>query len=245
MLASLNDFVSTLSPRNDSSWAWSAHKSCVRALARASGARRVLEVGGGRDPLFTHEEVESEGWEYTVNDISAQELSFAPAYVKKACFDIAGTLPAGMEGGFDLIFSKMVAEHVRDGHRMHANVLELLATDGVALHFFPTLYSPPFVLNRLLPESVTSRLLRLFFPRRNSRDIPKFPARYDLCVARPRLAKVLTTTGYRQICIVPFFGHTYFLRIPILRSVDRALTRAASTRDWRSLASFAYLFALK
>ena len=47
----------------------------------------------------------------------------------------------------------MLAEHVPDGYRFHSNLFELLKPGGVAFHFMPTLYSPPFVINRLLPET--------------------------------------------------------------------------------------------
>src|ERR1700721_1406514 len=53
---------------------------------------------------------------------------------------------------YDLVFSKMLCEHLPDARTFHANCLRLLRPGARAVHFFPTLYTLPFVANRLIPE---------------------------------------------------------------------------------------------
>src|SRR5687767_10623733 len=100
-----------ISPQLGSSEAWFGHKAhCVELIERY-GARDVCEIGGGRDPLLSVEEAGRLGLRYTVLDVSASELQLADPAYEKICADICGDdLSAGER--FDLMFSKMVAEHV-------------------------------------------------------------------------------------------------------------------------------------
>src|SRR5579871_6882594 len=113
------------------SWAWANYRATILAFARQAAQRnarppRLLEVGGGRDPLFRPEEARALGLDVTVNDIDADELARAQA------------------GAYDLIFSQMVFEHVAGVEKAWRNVHTLLAEGGVGLAFVPTLYAPPF-----------------------------------------------------------------------------------------------------
>jgi SAM-dependent methyltransferase len=233
-------------------WAWDNYRATVLALAQTcqksgrhhDGRVRLLEIGGGRGPLLTPAEAEEAGIELTVNDIDAHELSLAPAQFHKAQFDIAGDVPSDFEGQFDLITSRMVVEHVRNAPRAWKNMRNLLAPGGVALAFHPTLYAPPFVINWLMPESLTARVLRFFFPFRHAGDYPKFPARYEMCFTIPsKVEPVLRECGYSQVLIAPFWRHGYFRHIPLLREMDAALSHWAEKKDWRALTSYAYTLA--
>src|SRR5438132_13769830 len=96
----------------------------LRTLLAQGHGWSVCDVGGGAHPFLSTEEIEANGLRYTVLDISADELSKAPANVRKVECDIAGNLCAAREIGpsspailanhFDLVFSVMVAEHVAD-----------------------------------------------------------------------------------------------------------------------------------
>jgi SAM-dependent methyltransferase len=237
------------------SWAWANYKPTVLAFVETlrqtgrcggDGKVRVLEIGGGRGPQFTPNEAEKLGVALTVNDIDARELSLAPPGFATACFNIAADVDPALFGTFDLIFSRMVFEHVKDAPRAWANVASLLAPGGVALAYHPTLYSPPFVLNWLAPEAFTARLLKLFFPWRHNGDYPKFPARYEMCVAEPSaVTPKLRDLGFSDVLIAPFFGHDYLRPIPIARDVEGALHVWAERRDWRWLSSYAFTLVRK
>jgi SAM-dependent methyltransferase len=233
-------------------WAWDNYRPTILAFVEAlrnagrrqDGGIRLLEVGGGRGPQLTPAQAEDLGVVLTVNDIDARELSLAPAGFATARFDIAGDVDPGLFGKFDLIFSRMVFEHVKNAPRAWRNIRALLAPGGVALAFHPTLYSPPFVLNWLMPEGVSARLLKRFFPWRHDGDYPKFPARYEMCfAAASRVAPALRDAGFSEVLIAPFFGHRYLRSVPVVREVEGALHVLAERRDWRALASYAYTLA--
>jgi hypothetical protein len=103
-------------------------------------------------------------------------------------------------------------------------------------------YSPPFVINKLLPEFLSEGLLRAFFGNRTDDGIPKFPARYSMCYGNsPRLKRRFLSVGYADVDIRTFYGHNYFSKIPIVRELDSGLTRLAYKRSLTQFGSYAYV----
>ena len=242
--SSLHDAFDALGVENHQRWAWTNYERVVRELCVALAAKRIVEIGGGRGPLFSPAEIKQLGVEMTVNDISTDELSVLPAGYRTACFDVAGDISgiAHLRNSFDLAFSRMVFEHVEDGRRAWSNLYELLAPGGVALAFMPTLYSAPFVLNWLLPDKLAAAIVKRLFPNRTDHEYPVFPARYSWCFAdERRMRSMLLPIGYREIAVLPFYGHGYYNAFPVVRDVHKWFTALARRRDWRLLASFAYI----
>lgn len=237
-------------PSTHHQWAWDNYKPLVASLGRELGLRRLCEIGGGRNPLFSPAEIAAFGATLTINDINQGELDYAPKGYETACFDICDD-PAKLgiaPSQYDLMFSKMVFEHLPDVERAWRNVHTLLRPSGVALAFFPTLYAPPFVLNHILPEEFSSRMIEAVFSKRGQSQgkLPKFPALYDWCYSDPRkLEPMLARAGFTDTHILPFWGHDYFRRFPLIRNIDDALTAVASRRDWRAFTTYAFVLVRK
>jgi SAM-dependent methyltransferase len=244
----LADAFRQLGVQSDRHWAWDNYENVVRGLARILHARRLLEVGGGRDPLFSADELKALGIEMTINDISQTELDVLPNSYQKACFDVAGDIApvAHLRDSFDLAFSRMVFEHVADGQRAWSNLYQLLAPGGVALAFVPTLYAFPFVVNKLLPDDVAAKIVKLLYPNRTDNEDPVFPARYSWTFAsEAKMKPMLMAIGYSEAVILPFYGHGYFERFPVVRDIHAQFTAMARKHDWRAVASYAYIAARK
>jgi SAM-dependent methyltransferase len=231
----LGKFVAEDIVSNDAHWAWQNYKSVVLGLQATFHCESLLEVGAGRSPLLDKREYESLNAKYTVNDISSSELALAPEWASKAQFDISSP-PTSARSSYDLIFSKMVFEHVRDAKAAYRAVYELLKPDGLCLTFFPTLYCLPFLVNYFSPERVSHQLQETFAPRRN----PKFPAYYSWCRSTPALGRELLRIGFSDVIVLPFYGHAYYRSIPFLNEMNRRWTELARAKDWRSTSSFAY-----
>ena len=203
----------------------------------------VLELGGGRWPSFRLAELPDTLRSYTVNDVSEEELSLVPEGYQKACFDVAGDASA-FEGRYDVVFSRFLAEHVRDGKAMHRNVHQVLKPGGVAFHLIPTLYALPFVINRLLPERAGQKLLDVLTPRR--KISPKFPAYYSRCHGDTRaMRRMFEEIGYKRVEIRNFYGHFYYEHIPGLRDLEKLFAQMAARKQWSNVTSYAYIFAYK
>ena len=155
--------------------------------------------------------------------------------------------PDARPGSFDLMFSRMVFEHVDGVEQAWRNIHALLKPGGVALAFFPTLYAPVFTLNHLIPESLSRRIVHAMFPnRRDGGGDPKFPALYDQCRSSEKtLQPMLERAGFTEWHVQPFWGHGYFKKIPVAREIDNALNRLAARTDWRMMSTYAYVMVRK
>ena len=247
--ATMAPFLAGLRPDWHSQWAWDHYESTILALARHFDLRRVCEIGGGRDPLFTAEEAGRHGIDLIVNDIDAGELALTPQGLKTARFDIAGDLsePDVVRGGYDLMVSRMVFEHVADVESAWANIHALLAPGGVALAFFPTLWAPVFALNHVLPEKASRAIVHALFPnRRDGGGDPKFPALYDWCRgSRRTLQPMLERAGFSDIHVQRFWGHGYFDRMPGLKQLDHGFNALAAKIGWDFVTTYAYVVVRK
>jgi len=246
--ASLADAFRPLGVQHTESWAWENYERVVRHLTAAFGAKKLIEIGGGRDPLFGREALAHMGAELTVNDISETELAELPKGYRTACFDIAGDLAAAevARSGYDLAFSRMVFEHVADGKQAWKNLYEILSPGGVGLAFVPTLYAFPFVVNWLMPDKLAASVVQMLYKNRTDDEDPVFPARYSWTVASERkLGPMLEGIGYRDVMVVPFYGHEYYRPFPVVRDIHARFTKLARDKDWRFFASYAYIAARK
>ena len=198
----------------------------VKQEIESRGATRICDIGGGANPALTPDFVGAHDLDYSVIDISADELAKAPAGFHKVQADLSS--PAFQSPGlFDLVFSITVCEHIPDPPTFHRNVRSLLEPGGLAIHCFSTLYSLPFVLNRVLPESVSRQILIRVSPnRRHDGAHGKFPALYRWCrgPTNRQIAR-LESTGFEVIDYVGLFGHEYFRPA---RAIDAIESAAAS-----------------
>jgi SAM-dependent methyltransferase len=234
----LRAFATLLGCGKRDEWAHKNYKSTIIELSRTFHLPSWLEIGGGREPLFSEREVSSLGVHYSVNDISEKELALAPTFTNKIAFDIQGNVIPTAK--YDLIFSKFLLEHLSDTRKAYENIWSILRDGGVCINFYPTLYSPPFVLNKLLPEAFTRAMIR----RQGNPDRGlKFPANYSWCYATKPTSQMIKQAGFREVEVIPFYGHGYFEKIPILRDLDHALTSVSLKKDYRHFASYAFAIA--
>lgn len=197
---------------------WKNFQPNLEGAILSRGFRKIVEIGGGANPMFSVDFIASNNIDYTVLDISQAELDKAPDCYSKVCADICAP-DFSLGGGYDFAFSKMLAEHVSDGASFHRNVRSLLRPGGVAVHVFPTLFAPPFLLNYLLPEKLAESVLGILQPgRERSGNHGKFPARYSWCRG-PLQSQVkrLEELGYAVDSYDGFFGHgPYYKLLPPL-----------------------------
>lgn len=231
----------------DAESGWRDLRPTILGLIDRTRARKVLEIGAGRFPFLTLDETRTRGLELTVNDRLSSELEKAPDDFAKSCFDIADELPADAGiGAFDFIFSRMVFEHVKDARKAWGNVHRLLVPGGVGFAYVPTLWSPPFVFNRLTSEALSAWILQRIDADRTADRVPKFPAYYDLCRADSKaLEPKLKEIGFRELVVTPFFGTPYLPVLPVLKHIARVFDRAVEALDARTFASYAYIVVRK
>ncbi|MCA1707221.1 MAG: class I SAM-dependent methyltransferase [Actinobacteria bacterium] len=198
---------------------WTGAPSFLSSIIERESCTSVLEIGSGANPTLSPAEIDGRGLRYTTNDRLASELAKADPAYKTLLLDMATASPDKLPlEAFDLVFSRMVNEHVADGERYYRNIFNVLRPGGVTAHCFSTLYALPFVVNRLLPEQLTSRVLNVIHPR-NRYQLDKFPAHYSWSRGpTKRMIERLSRLGYEVVEYRGYFGHDYYNH-PALRLV--------------------------
>ncbi|MEM6886372.1 MAG: methyltransferase domain-containing protein [Verrucomicrobiota bacterium] len=220
---------------------WSAYEDYLKQVIRFTQARQVCDIGGGRNPSIDHTFITEHELKYTLLDISQEELDAAPAAYSKIQADIGDVKVDLPEASYDLCFSKMVAEHIQDGEAFHRNVHRLLKPEGLAIHFFPTLYTLPYVVNLMVPEWLSTVFLKVFNPR-DLVQHGKFPAYYSRCYG-PIASQLsfLESLDYEIVHYHAGFGHGYYRRLPVVREVAAGWSRWCCRNDWFVHSAFAVL----
>lgn len=222
---------------------WDRAPSLLKGLIQRYGARRILEVGSGANPTVEPDFIRQHGLVYVTSDTSAEELEKAdPAYDRVVCDMSANEIGGATTGEFDLIFSRMVGEHIQDGRKFHENVHRLLRSGGISAHCFSTLWCLPFALNRILPEFLSDRLLRVVAPR-NRHQQGKFPAKYSWSRGpTPAMLRRFQAIGFDVLRYTGYFGHSYYRRVsPWLHEIEMRKARLLLRRPAPLLCSYATL----
>ena len=211
-----------------------------------SGCKSVCDVGGGANPVATVADVQRFGLEYVVLDGSPDELQKAPSAYDTVVIDVEDR--AALErlvaerGPFDLVVSRWTAEHVSQGRFFHQQVHRLLRTRGIAVHLFPTLYSPVFVVNRLLPHSITATIVPHVDESGRDRggSHQSFRPYYSWCrgPTRRQLDR-LGGIGFQVRRYIGFFGHPYYARWGAIRCTHEALSHWLVRHPVPELTSYA------
>lgn len=208
--------------------------SFLRSLIEANGYRSICDIGGGKKPCLPVSVVDELGLDYYVVDVSKTELDGADARYNKihsAIEDLQG------DEQFDLMFSNMVFEHIEDNLKAYKIVYRALKPGGMCVNLHPTLFALPFVLNKILPEKLGWHILSFFVSERK-KPSSKFPAFYSLCRVTRAVEENLLSTGFRDVRLVPFYGHPYYREIPFAHWLQQKFANVCRRMDLRLLASY-------
>jgi SAM-dependent methyltransferase len=218
----------------------SGYDGFVLDLARRNGVTAVAELGGGANPVLANTETWGFVQDRVVFDISAAELAKADDTVETRVADLCKPI-LETENSYDLVFSKMLCEHLPDARTFHSNCYSLLRPGGLAVHIFPTLYAVPFVINRVLPENVGRAIVRRVQPGRlENPKLDKFPALYNWCAGpTQRTLKRYRSVGFEVVEWNGAYGHNYYKRLPPLQAAEEAKSRFLLRHPIPFLTSFA------
>jgi len=204
---------------------WTKAPDFLRKLIAEYEPRVLLEIGSGANPTLEIEIARKAELRYITSDSNPAELAKAPAGFEARLLNLETEKPpSDILGRCDIVFSRMVNEHVSDGERYHKNILQLLAPGGVAVHCFSTLYAFPFIVNALLSGAASERLLDFATGRQHHR---KFPAYYSWSRGPTAgMLKRFEAIGYDVITYRGYFGHWYYSRLKPLHHLEFWKTRA-------------------
>lgn len=139
----------------------------------------ILDIGGGKDCPFLPFVKEARTHLIIAVDSSAHELRLNPCLDSKIVADAASREFPFRDGSTDLIVSRSVVEHLHDNAMFFENCARVLRPGGAVIHTFPCKFVPFSLINQLLPNRLTRRLLAYFHPAWE--DECGFLAFYDHC----------------------------------------------------------------
>lgn len=216
---------------------WDRAPELLLGIIAAERPATVLEVGSGASPTLAPDELAAAGIRrYTTNDASADELAKAPDGYDTLCAHLDDPGWRADEP-YDLIFSRMVNEHVEDGRTYFANLYDALTPNGLTVHCFSTLYALPFLFNRLAPDVLSSRVLDRVAPGDHH---DKFRAYYSWSRGpTTRNIERFESIGFVVEEYVGYFGHRYYRRLPPVDRFERRLSATLSRHPVPHLTSYA------
>jgi SAM-dependent methyltransferase len=150
----------------------------ARALLGRPGANVVLDVGGGRTWHFGDDYQANPKFHLIGVDVDGAELALNPRLDEAVTADICETLGVP-DGSVDLILCRAVVEHLHDTSAFLGNVERALRPGGAAAFVFANKWSPPMILNRIIPTRLAGKLLLWLVP--GTAGYGGFRAYYDKC----------------------------------------------------------------
>lgn len=213
----------------DSFPGWEKASIFLKSQIQNSSLHAIGDVGGGANPLLDKEFICNHHIDYTLFDISQEELEKAPDYYNKKQIDFMCDplkfRTVVSSDRYDLIFSHMFLEHIERSDIVHTNIFSALKPGGIAIHFFPSNWNLPLSVNKIFPERITKKMVEIFQPERDLSGMQgKFRAHYSMCgPPSKRLKMALSTIGYEIITYKGYVGHGYYNRVPLIRTFERYL----------------------
>jgi len=150
----------------------------ARAMLGEPGANVVVDVGGGRTWYFGDAYRSNPDWKLIGVDIDPAELALNPMLDEAIGADICKSLGVP-DGSVDLVLCRAVVEHLHDTAAFLRNVRAALRPGGRAVFVFANKWSPPMILNRIIPHRLAEKLLLALVP--GTAGYGGFKAYYDKC----------------------------------------------------------------
>ncbi len=217
---------------------WAGMPSFILQIVKENNVTKILEIGSGANPTLDVGTVKNLNLDYTTSDVNETELLKAHDVYKKVILDLSSD-KVELNNRYDLIFSRMVGEHILDGRIYHKHIYELLNPNGLSVHCFSTLYAFPFLLNRLIPERLGDILLGKFAPR-DAEIHGKFKAYYSWSRGpSKKMIERFVKTGFEIIQYKGYFGHDYYKKIKPLHYLEQLKAKWLVKHPISALTSYA------
>lgn len=203
----------------------------LKAMITEHDYKVIADIGGGANPMLDDDFIVNNNIQYSLIDKSKSELLKANSLYNKIEADATSDgdiFQKALSGRkFDLIFSHMFLEHIENPVQAHKNFYSALNPGGRCVHFYPSPNNLPLALNRLLPETISTYLLKIAQPTRDLEGAQgKFTAFYRMCGApNHSLSAVFEEIGYTINQHTGYVGHGYYERFKSAAAIERRLRK--------------------
>jgi ubiquinone/menaquinone biosynthesis C-methylase UbiE len=173
---------------------WESYNTRAAELARNAKPQKVVDLGAGRTTPYAM------SLDDTIAiigiDILPDDLATNKALTVRVVHDFVslGIPSDALDAG--LVTSRMVLEHVPNLAHIANDIARVTSPGGRTLHLFAARFSAFATLNRLLPNTLSRRLL--FTLRPESAEVGGFPTYYD-CTYASAAKSIFEQAGFEIV----------------------------------------------
>lgn len=165
----------------------------------------IIDVGAGKSCPFKSFTDDSQT--LIGMDIAPEEIALNRDIQVRLVCDVCDSIPI-QDAAADMIVSRSVVEHLPNVRRFAEESFRVLRPGGMFIHTMPSRFAPFAVLNQLIPNRISKKLLATF--QEENKGICGFPAVYDHCWASS-MKKLLQERGFEiEEIKVGYFQSDYF-----------------------------------
>ena len=185
------------------------HELTTARLMNEHDGLLIVDVGGGHMSPFAKHRTHPGTYVLGIDILFEQVAHNSDANAGAVC-DVCTSIPLA-DATADLIVSRSVLEHLPNNAVFVAECRRTLKPGGHAIHVCPTRRAPFALINRIIPNWLTRKLIRTFFPQ--WADECGFPTFYNHC-SYPELPRLHERHGleveelhlryYQSIYFKPF-----------------------------------------
>lgn len=211
----------------------------ARAMLGRPGVNTVVDLGGGRTWYFGDSYRKANpDFRLIGIDIDAQEQALNPMLDEAIAVDICETLGVP-DGSVDLVLCRAVVEHLHNTRAFLENVKRALRPGGSAVFVFANKWSPPMILNRMIPHPFAKKLLLALVP--GTAGYSGFRAYYDRCSFtqfRDELKRLNLKIDYHYVSYYSSSYFQFFFPLHLLSIISDLVRQSLSIRNLSQLNLF-------
>lgn len=177
-------------------------------LMSQPNVNRVVDIGAGKAWHFPKHYKAWYNIHLTGVDIDGEEMVGNDLLDEKIVADVVRGIPVEPNSA-DLIMVRSGVEHFSDNQRFLDNAFAALRPGGFLFAFFPNRYAPFAIINRLLPQRLSKRVLQQ--TALESADELGFKVYYDR-TNYTAFRKIYDRTGFKAVYHMPSFYSCFYFR---------------------------------
>ena len=167
----------------------------------------IVDVGGGKCCPFAKHKNPTQNAKIITIDLSEEQVRKNHDADTKLIANIMRPLPFKNKS-IDLVVSRAVLEHLENLESFLSESTRVLKANGYCIHAFSSKFAPFAIINQLLPQKLSKRLL--LYIRPEVKDFAGFPAYYNKCFYSS-IKSIFQKHGYEIVAIrLNYFQTSYF-----------------------------------
>jgi SAM-dependent methyltransferase len=173
--------------------------------ARAENTTLIADVGAGNRCPYRGYLSERERVRIIGVDMSTDAMRDNPDLDERRVADVVVDLPFS-DGEVDLLVSRSVLEHLSDVRAFVRHSARVMRPGAHSIHVFPSRYAHFAMINRMIPNTWTKRVMRYLYPK----NVSGFPAFYDRCYYSG-MRDVLEESGFEVVeSRISYYASDYY-----------------------------------